>query len=249
MWQVRPTQATQSWEGIQVSQDYQKISWTSLTVQQLGLHAPSTGGTDPILGQGTRIPHSTWDGQNGKKKISFLPASREIFFIRAYMPGSLLSPLKTQGPHTLFPFRRKACESRSIMSDSLWTHGLYSPWNSPGQNTGVGSLSLLQGIFPTQGLNPGVPHCRRILYQLNHRGSHNGEQFKVRKSVRSHFLPGSVHRFLAIKKGCLFLVVISTQNKQKNYKPPSGRFLPLCGCQWQASLSNQLCSYNYRFGG
>ena len=40
------------------------------------------------------------------------------------------------------------------------------PWNSPGQNTGVSSLSLLQGIFPTQGLNPGLPHCRQILYQL-----------------------------------------------------------------------------------
>ena len=44
-------------------------------------------------------------------------------------------------------------------------------WNSPGQNTGVGSLSLLQGIFPTQGLNPGLPHCRWILYQLSHQGS------------------------------------------------------------------------------
>ena len=43
-----------------------------------------------------------------------------------------------------------------------------SPWNSPGQNTGVGSLSLLQGIFPTQGSNPGLPHCRRTLYQLSH---------------------------------------------------------------------------------
>ena len=41
-------------------------------------------------------------------------------------------------------------------------HGLYSPWNSPGQNTEVGSLSLLQGIFLTQGLNPGVPHCGRF---------------------------------------------------------------------------------------
>ena len=41
-------------------------------------------------------------------------------------------------------------------------HGLYSPWNSLGQNTGVGSLSLLQGIFPTQGSNPGLPHCRWI---------------------------------------------------------------------------------------
>ena len=46
-----------------------------------------------------------------------------------------------------------------------------SPWNSPGQNTGVGSLSLLQGIFPTQGSNPGLLHCRWILYQLSHKGS------------------------------------------------------------------------------
>ena len=57
------------------------------------------------------------------------------------------------------------------MSDSLQPNGLYSPWNSPGQNTGVGSRSLLQGIFPTQGLNPGLPHCRQILYQLSHKGS------------------------------------------------------------------------------
>ena len=59
----------------------------------------------------------------------------------------------------------------SLMSDSLWSHGLYSPWNSPGQNTGVGSLSLLQGIFPTQGLNPGLLGCRWILYQLSHKES------------------------------------------------------------------------------
>ena len=59
----------------------------------------------------------------------------------------------------------------SVLPNSLWPHGLYSPWNSPGQNTGVGSLSLLQGIFPTPGSNPGLPHCRWILYQLNHKGS------------------------------------------------------------------------------
>jgi len=59
-------------------------------------------------------------------------------------------------------------ESPSVMSDSLQPHGLYSSWNSPGQNTEVGSLSLLQGIFLTQGLNPGVPYCRQILYQLSH---------------------------------------------------------------------------------
>ena len=62
-------------------------------------------------------------------------------------------------------------ESRSVMFNSLWPHGLYSPWNSPGQNTGVGNLSLLQAIFPTQGSNPGLLHCRRILYQLSHNGS------------------------------------------------------------------------------
>ena len=62
-------------------------------------------------------------------------------------------------------------ESRSVMSDCLQPHGLYSPWNSPGQNTGTGSLSLLQGIFPTHGLNPSLLYGRQILYQLNHKGS------------------------------------------------------------------------------
>ena len=54
------------------------------------------------------------------------------------------------------------------MFDSLRPHGLYSPWNSPGQNTGVGSLSLLQGIVSSQGLNCGLLHCRQILYQLSY---------------------------------------------------------------------------------
>ena len=62
-------------------------------------------------------------------------------------------------------------ESCSVMSDSLWPRGLCSPWNSLGQSTGVGSLSLLQGIFPTQGSNQGLLHCRWILYQVSHKGS------------------------------------------------------------------------------
>ena len=62
-------------------------------------------------------------------------------------------------------------ESHSAMSDSSLPHGLYSPWNLTGQNTGVGSHSLLQGIFPTQGSNPGPLHCRWIIYKLSHRGS------------------------------------------------------------------------------
>ena len=72
----------------------------------------------------------------------------------------------------IFPLRYQSeSESRSVVSNSLWPPGLHSPRNSPGQNTGVGSLSLLQGIFPTQGSNPGLLHCRWVLYQLSHKGS------------------------------------------------------------------------------
>ena len=62
----------------------------------------------------------------------------------------------------------KWSENRSAVSDFLWQQGLYSPWNFLGQNTGVGSLSLLQSIFLTQALKPGLPHCRGILHQLSH---------------------------------------------------------------------------------
>ena len=70
----------------------------------------------------------------------------------------VISPMIIYSPDWLF----------SRLKVKVKVHGLYSPWNSPGQNTGVGSLSLLQRIFPTQGLNPGLPHCRLILYQLSH---------------------------------------------------------------------------------
>ena len=72
----------------------------------------------------------------------------------------------------VFVSMKSESESRSAVSDSLQLHRLYSPWNSLGQNTGVGSLSLLQGIFTTQGSNPAPLHCRQILYQLSHKGSH-----------------------------------------------------------------------------
>ena len=65
----------------------------------------------------------------------------------------------------------KWSESHSVVSSSLRSHGLYSPWNSPGQNTGVCSLSLLQWIFLTQKSNWGLLHCRQILYQLSYQGS------------------------------------------------------------------------------
>ena len=74
-------------------------------------------------------------------------------------------------PDTTDPSEAKWSESHSAVSHSLQPHGLYSPWDSLGQNTGVGSLSLLQAIFPTQGLNPGLRPCRRLLHQLSHKGS------------------------------------------------------------------------------
>ena len=78
---------------------------------------------------------------------------------------------KTQRAHFQALYNLTLKVKVTQLSPTLRPHGLYSPWKSPGQNTGVGSFSLLQGIFPTQGLNPGLPHCRRILYQLSHKGS------------------------------------------------------------------------------
>ena len=80
--------------------------------------------------------------------------------------------LETDCPHT----HVCAVLSHSYMSNSLQPHGLQPtrllcPWDSPGKKTGVGCHAFLQGIFPTQGLNPGLPHCRQIFYQLSSQGS------------------------------------------------------------------------------
>ena len=92
-------------------------------------------------------------------------------------------------------------ESCSVLSDSLWPHGLYyGPWNSPGQNTRVGSLSLPQGIFPTQGSNPGLPHCRWILYQLSHQGSWEGAKDRIPGPGTFKGL-AKESKFLRIEKG------------------------------------------------
>ena len=77
-------------------------------------------------------------------------------FVHIIVPGVTVHFLEGCAWH----LRHSMGASRSAVSDSLWPHGLYSPWNSPGQNTRVGSLSLLQGIFPTQGLNPSLLHCK-----------------------------------------------------------------------------------------
>ena len=62
-------------------------------------------------------------------------------------------------------------ESHSVVSDSFRPHGPYSPWNYLGQNTGVGSHSLFQGIFPTQGWDPCLLHWQAGSLPLSHQGS------------------------------------------------------------------------------
>ena len=87
-----------------------------------------------------------------------------------------------RGPHAQGWLKRHGhastcvtCVGHSVVSISVtpWTaaHQAPCPWDSPGKNTGVGSHSLLQGIFQTQGSNPGLLHCRQILHRLSHQGS------------------------------------------------------------------------------
>ena len=75
-------------------------------------------------------------------------------------------PPRSEGVH----YATREVKWKSLSCVQLFAiHGLYSPWNYLGQNTGVDSLSLLQGIFLTQGSNPSLLHCRWILYQLSHK--------------------------------------------------------------------------------
>ena len=97
--------------------------------------------------------------------------------------GKLSSGHRTRKGPFSFQSQRKAmpknAQSESEVAQSCLTLcdlvG-YSPWDFPGKNTGVGCHFLLQGIFPTQGLNPGLPHCRQKLYCLSYQGSPKNAQ-------------------------------------------------------------------------
>ena len=84
------------------------------------------------------------------------------------------------------------CVSHSVVSDSLWPHGLQPTrllcsWDSPDKNTGVGSYFLLRGMFLTQGSNPGLLHCRQILYHLSHQKAPRYVYFTIILSKRCAF--------------------------------------------------------------
>ena len=89
----------------------------------------------------------------------------------------------SNGGHSIV---NQPCESEGASFSGVRTcdamnSTVYSSWNSSGQNAGVGSLSLLQGIFPTQESNWGLLHCRRILYQQGYEGSANYTSIKKKK--------------------------------------------------------------------
>ena len=115
---------------------------------------------DLLIAYGALLNVAWWPGWEGR--------SEENGCI-VHMAGSL-SFLFTWNCHNIICWL--AIPSWKLLS-RVWLFATpwASPWNSPGQKTGVDSLSLLQGIFPTQGLNSGLLHYRQILYQLNHKGS------------------------------------------------------------------------------
>ena len=148
-------------EGLPFSKFLNKLctSGTSqvvLMVKNLAANAGDIRNTDSIPGL-ERFP-GEWHGNPLQYSCLENLMDRGVWWDTVHRVENSGTPLKQLSMH--------AC-----MLVSLWPHGLYSPWNSPGQSTEVGSLSLLQGIFPTQGLNWGLPHCRQILYQLSCWGS------------------------------------------------------------------------------
>ena len=125
------------------------------------------------------------------------------------------------------------------MSDSLWPHGLWParllhPWDFPGKNTGVGCQFLLQGIFPTQGLNPCLLHCRWILYQLSSQGT-----WKIpwnRGAWWAQFMGSQRDRHDRVTKNCQYLmfrkIVKIYSGYQYNFSPLQIILYPFsCDCQ------------------
>ena len=117
----------------------------------------------------------------------------------------------------------------ALLCLTLRSHGLHGPWNSPGQNTGVGSCSPFQGIFPTQAWNPGLLHCRRILYQLSHKGSKTTLEWVAYPFSRGSSRPGIelVSPALRVDSLPTELSGKPMQEIQKMWVQPPGREDPL----------------------
>ena len=138
-------------------------------------------------------PYSPWNSPGQNTRVGSLSLLQEIFPTQGLNPG--LSHYMQILYHCTTWEAQVSIESErcSVVSHSLRLHGLYSPWNSSGQNTGGGSLSLLQGIFPIQESTQGLLHCRRFLYQLCYHRSPAIEQASKLDYIR-RILGGSDHK-------------------------------------------------------
>ena len=101
-----------------------------------------------------------------------------------------------------------------------------SPWNSPGQDTGGGNLSLLQGIFPTHGSNPGLLHCRKILYQLSYQGSSQKVEGKNQKGGPKRQKPAGMY-------GLAFCFCLLSFANHSYFTSPSAPFAGKECCRWR----------------
>ena len=122
--------------------------------------------------RGARSPSPVLLSHSGSYQMSLQAAAATAFYIKKrqdssviYLPSVTLREKRSLKQKV----KVKVVQSCPTLCDPM--DCLYSPWDSPGQNTGVGSLSLFQAIFPTQESNPGLPHGRWILYQLSYKGS------------------------------------------------------------------------------
>ena len=148
---------------------------------------PCMGRGQPNMGQPRRVKEGIGTGKEPVIMCQSLGGVRAFFSVTNIERENqtelchaglelwyLCVPMSVNGQriiNTLAEINAGENESCLVMSYSLQPCGLCSPWNSPGQNTGVGNLFLLQGIFPTRESNQGLLHCRWILYQLSYQGS------------------------------------------------------------------------------
>ena len=116
--------------------------------------------------------------------------------------------------------------------------------DSPGKNTGVGCHALLQGIFPTQGLNPGLPHCRQILYHLSHPWS---PLWGLNKVIQTKCLECTWHMASNSIKGLSLFIFSKKHNKSSEpYKLEFTAVLLLFWGKWPKPIPDAFvgCPWN-----
>ena len=154
-----------------VKQRRQLTKSTTHLAQELLMNVQCSGGSRSFAKEMRALKMRSTVPGHWKLAVTNWEQSSKLILLKLHekLPKDSTSTIQPFYSH--LSFEVKWSESCSVMSHSLWPQGLYSPWNPPGHNTGVHSLSLLKGIFPTQGLNSGLLHCRWILYQLSYQGS------------------------------------------------------------------------------